>query len=102
MWISINPFIAALNRYSNIIPCKIIYISLDSHSIVKPDSQFDKNKFNTPRDKFYINANYIKVSNIKRIISQSQIKKKHILLHKDQFQKVLLISGIWCGPIMLE
>lgn len=36
------------------------------------------------------------------INSQSQIKKKHILQHKDQFQKVLLIFGIWCGQIMLE
>ncbi|CAD8180920.1 unnamed protein product [Paramecium octaurelia] len=47
-----------LNRYTNILPF--------SHSIVKPEAQAT-NKFSTPRDKFYINANYIKgINNVEK------------------------------------
>ncbi|CAD8099346.1 unnamed protein product [Paramecium sonneborni] len=47
-----------LNRYSNILPF--------SHSIVKPEVQAT-NKFSTPREKFYINANYIKgINNVEK------------------------------------
>lgn len=57
-----------MNRYSNILPCifKYYIIFLVSHSIVKPEVQAT-NKFSTPREKFYINANYIKgINNVEK------------------------------------
>lgn len=76
--VSLNPYISALNRYNNIIPCIYICQAVDSHSIVKPESQLEKNKFSTPREKFYINANYIKVTFYSHFQSITNQEKAYI------------------------